>query len=102
MRMKLRDLNFILRKIISDVHETGIPFCSHPMELGIWVDTDQKTCYPIVGRMDVNFHGTVDEKRCIEILRKINEITPISMIVIEGKEYHATKIEEYMKKPCGI
>lgn len=100
---KLKDLNTILSDIHIDVRKTGIPVCMFPITIFLWIDTNQKTCVPIVGHMEINFHGTINEEKLFSIIQGIDKVTPVSMIVIEGhpfKTYRVTKTEAFMNKPC--
>jgi hypothetical protein len=100
---KLKDLDTVLSDIHSDVTKTGIPVCMLPMTIFLWIDTNQKTCAPIVGHIEINFHGTINEEKLFSIIQNIDKVTPVSMIVTEGhpfKAYRVTKTEAFMNKPC--
>ena len=93
-------LEDVLSRMCVDAHKSGIPFCTHPMTLHLWLDTDQNTCAPITGSMNISFE--VNESKICDILRAINSATPIVMIKVKRIIYHITKIEEFMNKRCEI
>lgn len=107
MTKKLKDLNTVLSDIHNDARKIGIPICMLPMTIFLWIDTNQKTCAPIVGHIEINFCGTINEEKLFSIIQSIDKVTPVSMIVIEGhfkvyrKVYSVTKTETFMNKPCG-
>lgn len=89
-----------LNRIYADIHKSGIPLCINPITLLLWLDTDQKTCVPIIGTMKISFK--VNEKKVFDIFRSINNATPIYAIKVHGITFHITKIEEFMEKRCEV
>jgi hypothetical protein len=99
----VKDLEEILTAICNDARKDGIPICATKLELYLWLDTKKDNFEPIIGKAEVDFKETMNEKQCLDFVRAINFVTPISMIITEGhpfRTYHVTKIEEFMKKPC--
>jgi hypothetical protein len=97
-------LEEVLVEICHNAHTEGIPICSTKIELYLLVDTRKDNLEPIVGRVEIDFQETMDEKHCLDFMRAIHFVTPISMIIIKRtpfKVYHVPKTEEFMKKQCG-
>lgn len=99
MTKELKDLDTVLSDIHNDVTKTGIPVCILPMTIFLWIDTNQKTCAPIIGYIKINFCGTVNEEKLFAIIHSIDKITPIVRIITEGhpfkhpfKTYNITNI----------
>lgn len=101
MVKKLKDLDDVLTDICGIASNQGIPLWVLPIHLDIWVDTHLKFCTPIMGKLELNFHGTaLCRARVFEILKKVNEVTPITIITISGRVFHVTKTEEFANKRC--
>jgi hypothetical protein len=55
----------------------------------------------VIGKLLLDFQATAFRRdRVFSILRMIDSVTPIAMMTIKGKEYHITKTEVFMNKPC--
>lgn len=96
--MKLKTLEDKLSEICRDTRKLGTPLFMREFKLFVWTDTIE--CEPVVGMVNIYFNGSVSEGRILDILRKIDSVTPISMIDFKYIKYHVTKTEEFMKKPC--
>jgi hypothetical protein len=97
-------LEEVLAEICRNAHTEGIPICSTKIELYLWLGTNKHTLEPIVGRVELDFQETMNEKQCLDFIHTIHVDTPISMIITKGhpwKAYHVTETEEFMQKPCG-
>lgn len=97
--MKFKTLRDVFSNISRDTRKLGIPLGVREFKLFVWTDTVE--CKPIIGIITMDFNGSVSEGRILDILFKIDSITPISMIKFAYAEYHITKTEEFMKKPCS-
>lgn len=97
--MKLKTLENVLSDICRDTRKLGIPLCLREFKLFVWTDTVD--CKPIVGMINIYFNGSISEDRVLNILQKIDSVTPISMISFDYAKYHITKTEDFMKKPCS-
>ena len=89
-----------LNSIRNDARKVSIPICVFPISLYLWLDTDQKTCAPIIGEMKVRFNA--NEAKICDIIRAIDKATPIYKIKRRHSTYHITKIEEFMNKRCEV
>jgi len=100
---KFKSIQDVLNEIKRD-YKTML--YSTPISLTLWIDTHQKFCTPILGKLRLDFGGTAFRTEMVlAILLKINKVTPITMILIEGhpfKVYRVTKTEEYMNKSCEV
>jgi len=85
--------------ICRDTRKLGIPLGVREFKVFIWIDS--VGCKPVVGMITMNFNGSVSESSILDILRRVNSITPISMIEFKYVKYHITKTEDFMKKPCS-
>jgi len=102
MVAKERDLDEVLQDIREYARKTGVPVCVHPMTVYLWIDTDQKTCAPLTGKISVTFKE-IKEETLFLILRAIEKATPIYLIIIEGhpfKAFFVTKTKQFMDKKC--
>jgi hypothetical protein len=97
--MKLKTLENVLSELIHERSKLGVPISTKSIELFVWTDTIE--CKPIVGRIFIAFNGTLPEIKIFEIVRLIDRLSPITMIRFNKKEFHVTKTEEFMKKPCS-
>lgn len=102
--MKLKTLEDVLSDICKDIRKLGIPLCTRDIKLFLWIDSID--CKPVVGTMSICWNCSVSHAIIIDIIRKIDSISPISMIELKYDkyrivQYHITKTEEFMKKPCS-
>lgn len=96
-------LEEVLTEICRNAHTEGVPICSTKIELYLWLDTRKNDLKPIVGRVEIDFKETMNENQCLDFMRAIHFVTPISIIIIKRtpfKVYHVPKTEEFMRKPC--
>jgi hypothetical protein len=101
MAKELKDLDDVLTDLCNDASRKGVPLWTTPIELNLWIDTHLKFCTPVIGKLLLDFQATAFRRdRVFSILRMIDSVTPIAMMTIKGKEYHITKTEVFMNKPC--
>jgi hypothetical protein len=97
--MKLKTLKDVLSEM-AKVHKVVGGLKAIKYKVYVWFDT-QDCDKPIVGIIDMNFNRSISDDRIIHIFNAIDLATPITMFDLGTVQYHVTKTEAFMKKPCG-
>lgn len=100
MVAKEKDLDTVLQDMYNFVRKVGIPLCTYPMRIYLWIDTNQETCAPITGYLDLC--GTVNEKTLLSIIRGIDKSAPIFQISLNERVFSVVKTIKFMNKKCEV